>query len=135
MRVRKAKEKPVIENLQREREHLETLFADRINFYLVFAAGILVVLLDKPHDGPMLRFALIVVIIVSGLMLIALARTFLLVRLVLKEITEDHQEEPYSRYHETLRYVLPNANYFLLCLPIALTVFFCYALRHLWNAP
>jgi hypothetical protein len=131
MPTRKAKEKPALPELEREREHLETLFADRINFYLVFAAGVLVFLLDRDHPPPIEKAALITVVIVSLLMLVALTRTLLLVRLVLNEITEYHPQVPYSRYRESLKYVLPNANYLLLCLPIALTIFFCYALRQL----
>ncbi len=38
---------PGIAELERERKHLETLFADRINFYLVFAAGILIFVFEK----------------------------------------------------------------------------------------
>jgi hypothetical protein len=38
-----------LEELQKERKHLETLFADRINFYLVFAAGVLAFLFDEHH--------------------------------------------------------------------------------------
>ena len=133
--ARKTDEIPDIDVLQREREHLEKLFADRINFYLVFAAGILVFLLDRDHPPPLEKAALCTVVLVSVLMLLALTRTLLLVRLVLDEIMEHYKDAPYSRYHEALKYVIPNANYFLLCLPAALTAFFIYALCHIWNAP
>jgi hypothetical protein len=129
--AREAEEIPSIEVLQREREHLEKLFADRINFYIVFAAGVLVFLLDRKPPAPIEKAALWTVVFVSVLMLFALIRTLLLVRLVLDEIMEYYEDAPYSRYHEALKYFIPNANYFLLGLPLALTGFFIYALWHI----
>jgi hypothetical protein len=132
MAIRKANKTPLIEELQQEREHIESLFADRINFYLVFAAGVLLFVFDKPHDAKLLKVALVIVIIVSVLMLVALLRTFLLVKAVLHEITTEHSEVPYSRYCEHLK-LIPNANNLLFALPVAMTVFFIYALVHVWN--
>jgi hypothetical protein len=128
----KEKETLDLEALQREREHIETLFADRINFYLVFAAGVLVFVLDKEHAPNILKVALITVILVSVLMLVALLRTFWLVKLVLDEIVDKHPHAPYSRNHKYLEKKLPNANYLLFSLPIAMTVFFIYALVRVW---
>ena len=123
MRPKKARTTPDLEKLQREREHLETLFADRINCYMVFAAGVLVFLLDKEHANDTLKFALIAVIVASVFMLIALLRTLWLVMIVLDEIVDEYPEEPYSRYHKFL-WFLPNANPVLLFLPIVMTIFF-----------
>lgn len=135
MPIRKAIKDPDIRELQQEREHIETLFADRINFYLVFAAGVLLFVFDKPHDAMLLKAALAIVIFVSVLMLVALLRTFLLVKAILSEITDHHHEAPYTRYCEHIeRYRLPNANNFLFALPAAMTAFFIYALIHVWNA-
>jgi hypothetical protein len=129
-----AKNTASIEKLQREREHLETLFADRINFYLVFAAGVLVFLFDKDHPPAILKPALIAVVILSLLMLMTFTRTYLLVKFALDDIVEHHSGEPYARYFAALDYwFLPNANKTLLGLPITLTVFFCYALWRVYH--
>ena len=141
LRPKKAEKPPTeelqrewLEKLQREREHLENLFADRINFYMVFAAGVLVFLLDKEHAPNILKFALIAVIAVSVLMLIALLRTLWLVMIALGEIVEEYSEEPYSKYHNFL-WFLPNANLLLLFLPIVMTIFFSYALYQVTHSP
>src|SRR5579862_3188389 len=81
--AKRTKPSPSREDLQREREHLEKLFADRINFYLVFAAGVLVFLIDKDPPLRSEKAALFTVVTVSFLMLIALTRTLVLVLLVL----------------------------------------------------
>ena len=113
---------PSVEHLRREREHLENLFADRINFYLVFAAGVLVFLVDKDSTFRFEKAALFTVVTVSFVMLVALTRTLVLVWLVLDELVLADPHGPYSRYHkalekEPLKYLLPNANALLLCLP------------------
>ena len=59
--------------LEEERKHLETLFADRINFYLVFAAGVLAFLFDEHHPKRLEQIALGAVTAVSLLMIVALA--------------------------------------------------------------
>jgi uncharacterized membrane protein len=115
-----------IEKLQEERAHLETLFADRINFYLVFAAGVLAFLFDEHHkwlETP----ALVVVVAVSLCMLFTFWRTFRLVKLVLDEICTKHPEAVYSFYAKKV-WEVGNANWFLLMLPILLTLYFVYAL-------
>jgi hypothetical protein len=117
---------PSLDELQRERKHIETLFADRINFYLVFAAGVLIFVLDKEHAPGILKIALGAVIAVSILMLIALFRTLLLVLMVLKEIVKYYPDLSYSRYCKRLWY-LPNANRVLFLLPVTMTALFCYA--------
>ena len=126
-----------VEHLQREREHLEKLFADRINFYLVFAAGVLVFLVDKQLPFRSEKAALFTVVTVSFLMLIALTRTLVLVWLVLDELMAADPHAPYARYHSVLQEkhldrFLPNANVLLLCLPLAMTLFFGYALYEIW---
>ena len=120
-----------IDKLQREREHIERLFADRINFYLVFAAGILIFVFDRPHEPELLKYALFVVVIVSLSMFVALLRTFFLVKDVLHDI-ERYPKEPYTAYSKRL-WALPNANDLLLFLPIAITVFFVYAFIKVWQ--
>ena len=119
-------------DLQEERKHLETLFADRINFYLVFAAGVLAFLFDGQHSKWLERVALGAVTLVSVLMLFALWRTFRLVMGILHELAAKYKSTPYAYYSEHATWV-PNANYFLLALPISLTLFFIYALiSSLW---
>jgi hypothetical protein len=125
------KPKHDIEKLQKEREHIERLFADRINFYLVFAAGILIFVFDRPHEPELLKDALFVVVIVSLSMFVALLRTFFLVKDVLHDI-ERYSEEPYTTYSKRL-WMLPNANDLLLFLPIAITAFFIYAFIKVWQ--
>jgi len=71
-------------------------------------------------------------------MLVALFRTFLLVREVLGDIVNKHPEAPYTQYCKRLEGQwwscwLPNANDFLLFLPIAMTAFFVYALIQVWK--
>lgn len=118
-----------LEHLQAEREHLETLFADRINFYLVFAAGVLAFLFDEKHSKVLETPALIAVTAVSIFMLFALWRTFRLVMCILEELIAKHDKSPipYAFYYKRATWV-PNANRFLLALPFSLTLFFIYAL-------
>ena len=116
-----------LQRLEEERKHLETLFADRINFYLVFAAGVLAFLFAEQHPQKMLRPALWTVTIVSVLTIVALVRTLWLVMMVLHDI-DKCQNAPYARMQAKVPRFLPNANYLLLVLPIALTAFFAYAL-------
>jgi hypothetical protein len=120
-----------LEELQEERKHLETLFTDRINFYLVFAAGVLAFLFDEHHPKWLERSALIAVTVVSLFMVAALWRTFRLVMCVLKELLKKHEGIPYAFYYKRATWV-PNANRFLLALPISLTFFFIYALVRFW---
>jgi hypothetical protein len=119
--------KATLDDLQKERKHLETLFADRINFYLVFAAGVLAFLFDDHNPKWLERKALIAVTAVSLLMIFALYRTFRLIMGVLKELQAKYETTAYAFYSRSSTWV-PNANYFLLALPIALTLFFIYAL-------
>ena len=131
-RWKKAEEpKHDLDKLQREREHIEGLFADRINFYLVFAAGILIFVFDRPHEPELLKDALLAVVVVSLTMFVALLRTFLLVKDVLHEI-EKHKNAPYTEYTKRL-WMLPNANDLLMFLPIVITTFFIYAFIKVWH--
>lgn len=118
-----------LEHLQEERKHLETLFADRINFYLVFAAGVLAFLFDEKHPKVLEIPALLSVTAVSILMLFALWRTYRLVMCILEELLTKHARSPipYAFYYRRATRV-PNANRFLLALPFSLTLFFVYAL-------
>ena len=104
-----------LEHLQEERKHLETLFADRINFYLVFAAGVLAFLFDGNHSRQLEISALSAVTAVSILMNFALWRTFRLVMCILKELIAKRERTaiPYAFYSKRATRV-PNANYFLL---------------------
>jgi hypothetical protein len=119
-----------LRDLQEERKHLETLFADRINFYLVFAAGVLVFLVDKDHPTPIVKWALWIVSIVSVLMLLALIRTFVLVMMVLRNLVRRHPHVAYSKLCKKLKWwrlIIPNANFLLLLLPAALAVLFIHS--------
>jgi hypothetical protein len=123
-----------VDDLQEERRHLENLFAERINFYLVFAAGVLAFLFTEQRSEPFIRLALLTVTMVSAITVVALLRTLALVMIVLNELWK-HSESPYARLHGMMPWFLrPNANYLLILLPIALTLFFVYALCHpgLW---
>ncbi|MGD0571087.1 MAG: hypothetical protein ABSA78_22035 [Candidatus Sulfotelmatobacter sp.] len=117
-----------LQELEGERKHLETLFAERINFYLVFAAGVLAFLFGDSHSGHLEKVALSFVTVVSVLMIMALLRTFFLVKGVLDEIVDKHSSKSVYAFYRAEYSWLPNANYVLLFLPIALTVFFAYAL-------
>ena len=118
-----------VEHLQDEREHLETLFADRINFYLVFAAGVLAFLFDEKRSKVLQTPALFAVTAVSILMLFALWRTFKLVMCILDELIHKDARSPipYAFYYKKASRI-SNANRFLLALPFSLTLFFLYAL-------
>jgi hypothetical protein len=116
-----------IRELQREREHLEKLFSDRINFYLVFAAGVFAFVLDKNPENKYAKPALVSVCLISFIMLLALLRTFRLVVKVLDEIREKHHGTAYSQFSRAIR-IPGNANKALIALPIILTAFFTYAL-------
>ena len=127
-----------LKDLQAERKHLETLYADRKNFYLVFAAGVLAFLVGKDHPTPIVKLALLTVSVVSVLMLLALIRTFVLVRLVLRDLVKRHPQAVYSKLCKTLqpwKWIIPNANDFLLVLPLALTALFIYSYATLKDSP
>jgi hypothetical protein len=78
--------------------------------------------------------ALIAVTMVSLSMILALYRTFELVMRVLDELVVKHKKTPYAFYYQKAS-TLPNANRFLLALPISLTLFFIYALIGSFWAP
>jgi hypothetical protein len=120
--------RPTIEQLQREREHLEKLFSDRINFYLVFAAGVFIFLLDKNPGNTYARPILICIFLISVAMLLALLRTFLLVKRVLNQI-RSHQGEVYSELARGVWFHV-NANVFLIFVPFILCAYFGFALVH-----
>jgi hypothetical protein len=124
-----------LQALQEERKHLETLFADRINFYLVFAAGVLAFLFAEQHPQRLVKPALWTVTILSVLMIFALVRTLRLVLMVLDDLKP--YGTPYTKLSAKMPWYLPNANYSLIALPIALTAFFAYALlvSYLTQAP
>src|SRR5437016_4308289 len=122
-----AQERPTVEKLQREREHLEKLFSDRINFYLVFAAGVFIFLLEKNPSNTYARPILICIFSISMMMLLALWRTFLLVWKVLNEIKDHHTDEVYSWLAQGV-WFHANANLFLVFVPFMLAAYFGFAL-------
>jgi hypothetical protein len=104
-----------------ERKHLERLFQDRINFYLVFASLFMVGL--SQIDDPTIRlWSLIVFSAVSALLCLALLRTRKLVQSALDQITSSDDPHPYSWLRN--QSILPNANTVLIWVPIVLTIFF-----------
>jgi phosphoglycerol transferase MdoB-like AlkP superfamily enzyme len=116
-----------IEQLQREREHLERLFSDRINFYLVFAAGAFIFIPDKGVSSTYARPIMICTCLISFLMFFALWRTFRLVNRVLDQITINYPKEVYSQSAKAVRFP-GNANTFLFFVPLVLLLYFAYTL-------
>lgn len=111
-----------LERVDRERKHLEGLLKDRIHFYLVFA-GLFFAGLYK-LDEPMKRTGLVVGTIVSILLCLGILRTFRLVIRALKDVEKIDPTHPFIRYRKGIWFP-PNANYFLVGVPIVLTCLFC----------
>lgn len=110
---------------------MEKLFSDRINFYLVFAAGVFIFLLDKNPCNTYAVPILLCTFLISILMLFALWRTFLLVNRVLKEIKDAYHMEVYSESAKAITFPV-NANKYLIAVPIVLLLYFGYALARLF---
>ena len=102
-----------------ERKHLEGLLKDRINFYLVFVSVFLLGL--SRLDFPQLRvFLLAAVTVVSAAISLAVLRTYRLVEKALEALPTSH---PYKKFRAEVRFP-PNANWFLVPVPLFLTVLF-----------
>lgn len=110
-----------IDKVDEERKHLETLFQERINFYLVYAS-VAVMGVANISDETIRVLALWMTLIISVVMSLSLVRTFLLVRMALDDIT-NRGYLPYSDYHRAIKFP-GNANYFLVVVPILITFFF-----------
>src|ERR1035438_6629151 len=95
-----------IDRVNDERKHLEGLFKDRINFHIVFGT-LFMAGLSAIDDLRIRVMALVTITIVSGLMTLAILRTYRLVRLALLDIRRDGTH-PYTKYHKIVS--LPNAN-------------------------
>lgn len=109
-----ARSTPSQDALDSERKHLETLFSNRINFYLVFV-GVFATALTKIDKLAIQKGAVIMITLVSLIMAIALTRTYRLVMSALNQLTKEYPDHPYSRNRSTTW--LPNANHLLLALP------------------
>jgi len=122
--------KEEIAQIDSERKHLESLYQERINFYLVFAS-VFVVGLSEIGDANVKVVALWVMAIVSTVITLSVIRTFRLVMKALAEIKAD-EHHPYTRYHDAIA-IPPDANKFLVSVPVILTVFFWWAASHYSN--
>jgi hypothetical protein len=107
--------------VEREREHLESLYQERINFFVVFAS-VVVVGFGEIHDRPILIGALWAMTLVSTAITLSIIRTFRLVMKALAEIKADHTH-PYTRYWHAVSFPW-DANKSLVCVPVILTIFF-----------
>jgi hypothetical protein len=118
-------------NFDEERKHLETLFSNRLNFYLVTSVAAFATTLSNVPNPNERRVAFLVLLVASVLMSFALTRTYFLINSVLSRILRDkeYEEHPYRRiYYEN---PLPNANHFLITIPWLLTLVLFYAtVRH-----
>jgi len=117
-----------IEKFDAERKHLETLYQERINFYIVFASVFVVGLTDmKP--GLMRVAAVWTITLVSTAIMLSVIRTFRLVRKALADIKAD-EHHPYTQYQSKIKFPC-DANISLVSVPVILTVFFwCVALYY-----
>jgi hypothetical protein len=117
-----------IEKVDPERKHLETLYQERINFYIVFASVFVVGLADmKP--GFMRVAAVWTITLVSTAIMLSVIRTFRLVRKALADIKKD-VHHPYTQYQSKIKFPW-DANISLVAVPLILTVFFwCVALYY-----
>lgn len=104
-----------------ERNHLERLFQDRINFHIVFASIFMVGLSQVKEPGIKI-IALVTMTIVSCLLALAILRSYRLVGEALKDIRLD-KNHPYTTFQNRVRFP-GNANHFLVAIPIILTLFF-----------
>ncbi len=102
-----------IEKVDTERKHLETLYQERINFYIVFPSVFVVGLTDmKP--GAMRVAALWVITLVSTAITLSVIRTFRLVRKALADIKAD-VKHPYTQYQSNIKFPW-DANIYLVSL-------------------
>lgn len=109
------------ENVDPERKHLETLYQERINFYIVFAS-VFVVGLSEMKEGGVKVAALWAMTLVSSAITLSVIRTFRLVRKALADIKKD-VHHPYTQYQSQIKFPW-DANISLVSVPIIMTVFF-----------
>jgi hypothetical protein len=102
-----------------ERKHLEGLLKDRINFYLVFAPALIIVISEIKCRWIKILI-LIIGTLVSGLMTLAIWRTHRLVEKALSEIESEYSDHPYIRWRNAVKYP-ENANKYLLRIPFIFT--------------
>jgi hypothetical protein len=104
-----------------ERQYLEGLLTNRIGFHLLFASVFISGL--SSIKAPTIRvIVLITITTISALLCLSIIRTWLLVRQALNELKADFADEPYPRY--ATRAWLGNANWWLVPVPIMLTILF-----------
>jgi hypothetical protein len=123
--------KSEIELVNDERKHLEGLLKDRINFHLLFAS-VFMAGFSSLDNAEMRRYGLLAITIISFMIGLAVLRTFLLVRLALREVRTATPKMPYGRYHDSVWLKL-NANDILLAVPFILTGFFLMATLYYWH--
>ena len=111
--------------LNEERQHLEGLLKDRLNFYLVYASLFLLGSYRLKDDPELHWLVLIIGTIVSLLMALAVLRTHLLVRHALIAIGKQEQH-PYRWLKDKVKLFPFNANYLLVAVPFVLTFLFGY---------
>jgi hypothetical protein len=117
-----------IEDVDPERKHLEKLYQERINFYIVFAS-VFVVGLSEMKEGGVKVASLWAMTLVSTAIMLSVIRTFRLVRKALADIKK-HVHHPYTEYQSKIKFPW-DANISLVSVPIILTVFFwCVTLHY-----
>src|SRR5271170_7055368 len=121
-----------IDKVDPERKHLETLYQERINFYIVFAS-VFVVGLSEMKEGGVKVASLWAMTLVSTAIMLSVIRTFRLVRKALADIKAD-EHHPYTRYQSKISFPW-DANISLVSVPIILTAFFWWATIHYSRLP
>jgi hypothetical protein len=117
-----------IDKVDPERKHLETLYQERINFYIVFAS-VFVVGLSEMKEGGVKVASLWAMTLVSTAIMLSVIRTFRLVRKALADIKAD-EHHPYTQYQSKIKFPW-DANISLVSVPVILTAFFwCVTLHY-----
>ena len=113
-----------LERVDEERKHFEGLFQTRINFHLAFASIFLVA--ESTIKDEMMRLTgLAFSTAVSILFTLAIVRTYRLVGMALKEITDHDPSHPYKTYRDRIAFPW-NANHSLVVVPFLITLMFMY---------
>ena len=121
-----------VDAVNAERKHLETLLQNRVNFHLLFAS-VFIAGLANLNDPTVRLAALVAISFISVFLAFAVLRSYLLVQQALKEIRKE--DTPYGRYCKARRArLVPNANHFLLAVPICLTIAFVLATVFYWRS-
>jgi hypothetical protein len=84
------------------------------------------------ENAQMRRYGLLAITIISFMIGLAVLRTYLLVRLALREVRTATPKTPYGRYHDIV-WLKVNANDILLAVPFILTGFFFMATVYYWH--